>query len=184
MKRSLLFLGRKFTTLGIDPEEVAVSYPGNQQIVIRPGTLQTGFLFSQPAGATREDMHRSIVSLMMSLVGTEMSEDDNRSGEHHQSVADSFVNPLDAGYSNETPHYHYDPAQAGQLLGEAGWQAGPDGVRRDALRADRRRRIAARRSRSLAPVAAAGLCGLAHLCLDRGADTRHRVTRPRRAARQ
>ena len=76
----------------IDPEEVAVTYPGNQRIVIRPGTLQTGFLFSQPAGATREDMHRSIVSLVMSLVGTEMSEDDNRSGEHHQSFADSFVN--------------------------------------------------------------------------------------------
>jgi Tubulin like len=76
----------------VDPEEVAVSYPGNQRIVMRPGTLQTGFLFSQPAGATREDMHRSIVSLMMSLVGTEMSEEDNRSGEHHQSFADSFVN--------------------------------------------------------------------------------------------
>ena len=91
----------------VDPEEVAVSYPGNQQIVIRPGTLQTGFLFSQPAGATREDMHRSIVSLVMSLVGTEMSEDDNRSGEHHQSFADSFVNeathrqvPADNGIGN------------------------------------------------------------------------------------
>ncbi len=63
----------------IDPEEVAVNYPRNQRIVMRPGTLQTGFLFSQPAGATREDMHRSIVSLVMSLVGTEMSEEDDRS---------------------------------------------------------------------------------------------------------
>ena len=76
----------------VDSEEVQVTYPGNQQIIVRPGTLQTGFLFSQPAGATREDMHRSIVSLMMSLVGTEMSDDDNRAGEHHQSFADSFVN--------------------------------------------------------------------------------------------
>jgi hypothetical protein len=75
-----------------DPEEVAVTYPGNQLIVMRPGTLQTGFLFSQPAGATRGDMHRSIVSLVMSLVGTEMSEADNRSGDNHQSFADSFVN--------------------------------------------------------------------------------------------
>ena len=75
-----------------DPEEVAVAYPGDQRIVIRPGTVQTGFLFSQPAGASREDMHRSIVSLVMSLVGTEMSEDDDRLGEHHQSFADSFVN--------------------------------------------------------------------------------------------
>ena len=69
------------TTSGpLDPEEVAVSYPGNQRIVMRPGTVQTGFLFSQPAGANREDMHRSIVSLVMSLVGTEMAEVDDRSG--------------------------------------------------------------------------------------------------------
>jgi Tubulin like len=76
-----------------DSEDVAVTYPGHQRIVMRPGTLQTGFLFSQPAGATREDMHRSIVSLVLSLVGTEMSQDDAASkGEHHQSFADSFVN--------------------------------------------------------------------------------------------
>jgi hypothetical protein len=76
----------------VDPEEVAATYSGNQRIVMRPGTVQTGFLFSQPAGATREDMHRSIASLVMSLVGTEMSEADNQSGERHQSFADSFVN--------------------------------------------------------------------------------------------
>lgn len=76
----------------IDPEEVVVNYPGNLRIVMRPGTLQTGFLFSQPAGATRLDMHRSIVSLVMSLTGTEMSEDENPSAELHQSFADSFVN--------------------------------------------------------------------------------------------
>ncbi|HLK02411.1 MAG TPA: tubulin-like doman-containing protein, partial [Streptosporangiaceae bacterium] len=75
-----------------DPEEVSVNYPGNVRIVMAPGTLQTGFLFSQPAGATREDMHRSIVSLVMSLVGTEMSESDDQAGEQHQSFADSFVN--------------------------------------------------------------------------------------------
>jgi hypothetical protein len=76
----------------VTAEEVAVTYPDNTRLVMRPGTMQTGFLFSQPAGATREDMHRSISSLMLSLVGTEMSEDDNRNGEHHQSFADSFVN--------------------------------------------------------------------------------------------
>ena len=81
-----------FDQLPTDPEEVAVSYPRNQRIVMRPGTAQTGFLFSRPAGATREDMHRSIVSLVMSLVGTEVSEDDTRVGERHQSFADSFVN--------------------------------------------------------------------------------------------
>ena len=49
-----------------------------------------------------------------------------------QPVADSFVDPLDAGYSKETPHYRYDPAKAGQLLDEAGWRAESDGVRRNA----------------------------------------------------
>ena len=76
----------------IDPEEVMVYYPGSLRIVMRPGTVQTGFLFSQPAGATRQDMHRSIVSLVMSLAGTEMSENEDPSVEHHQSFADSFVN--------------------------------------------------------------------------------------------
>jgi peptide/nickel transport system substrate-binding protein len=49
-----------------------------------------------------------------------------------QPVARSFVNPLDAGYSAETPRYGYDPARAASLLDAAGWQAGADGVRRNA----------------------------------------------------
>jgi len=76
----------------IDPEEQAVYYPRNIHIVLRPGIVQTAFLFSRPHGATREDMHRSIVSLIMSLVGTGMTQDDNRPGEIHHSFADSFVN--------------------------------------------------------------------------------------------
>jgi tubulin-like protein len=76
----------------IDPEEVAVHYPRGQRIVLRTGLVQTGFLFSQPAGATREDMHRSIASLVMSLVGTDLPKDDHRTGQTHQSFADSFVN--------------------------------------------------------------------------------------------
>lgn len=72
-------------------EDVAVSYPDDTRIVMTPGTMQTGFLFAKPAGAQREDMHRSIASLVLSLVGTEMSTSD-RNGEHNQSFADSFVN--------------------------------------------------------------------------------------------
>jgi hypothetical protein len=76
----------------IDPEDVAVTYPGNERIDMRSGTVQTGFLFPPPAGASREDMHRSIVSLVMSLVGTEMPENDDWSGKRHESLIDSFVN--------------------------------------------------------------------------------------------
>ena len=76
----------------IDPEDIAVHYPGTPRIGLRTGTVQTGFLFSRPAAATREDMHRAIASLVMSLVGTEVTDDDQRSGVVPQSFADSFVN--------------------------------------------------------------------------------------------
>jgi hypothetical protein len=74
-----------------DPDEAAVTYPGNQRIAMRPGTAQTGILFSPPPDATREDMYRSIVSLVVSMVGTEMAEHDSQWGMAHQSFADSFV---------------------------------------------------------------------------------------------
>jgi peptide/nickel transport system substrate-binding protein len=38
-----------------------------------------------------------------------------------QKVADSFVNPLDRGFSADIPHYSYDPRRAAALLDEAGW---------------------------------------------------------------
>jgi peptide/nickel transport system substrate-binding protein len=49
-----------------------------------------------------------------------------------QAVADSSVNPLDWVYSDEVPHYSYDPVQAAALLDQAGLRLGSDGKRRDA----------------------------------------------------
>jgi peptide/nickel transport system substrate-binding protein len=49
-----------------------------------------------------------------------------------QAVADSFVEPLDAGYTDDVPKYPYDPAHAKQLLEDAGWHAQPDGTRKNA----------------------------------------------------
>jgi len=48
-----------------------------------------------------------------------------------QAVANSFVEPLDKGFTDDVPKYTYDPVRAGQLLEEAGWHAQPDGTRKN-----------------------------------------------------
>jgi len=40
----------------------------------------------------------------------------------------SVESPLSWAYNPNVRHYDYDPAKARQLLAQAGWQAGPDGV--------------------------------------------------------
>jgi len=79
----------------VDPEDLAVHYPGTPRIALTAGTVQTGFLFSRPGGATRRDMHRAIVSLVMSLIGTEATERDQHAGVVPASFAESWIN--DAG---------------------------------------------------------------------------------------
>ena len=49
-----------------------------------------------------------------------------------QPVADSFMNPLDLGYTADIPRYRHDPARADALLEAAGWAKGADGLRRNA----------------------------------------------------
>ncbi len=49
-----------------------------------------------------------------------------------QPVADSFVNPLDRGFSADTPRYRHDPKRAAVLLDEAGWKIQSGGLRGNA----------------------------------------------------
>jgi peptide/nickel transport system substrate-binding protein len=49
-----------------------------------------------------------------------------------QAVANSFVEPLDAGFTDDVPLHPFDPARARQLLDDAGWHAQPGGARRNA----------------------------------------------------
>jgi peptide/nickel transport system substrate-binding protein len=49
-----------------------------------------------------------------------------------QAVADSFVDPLDKGFTDDVPHYPYDPARAQQLLEDSGWHLQADGTRKNA----------------------------------------------------
>ncbi|MET9892843.1 tubulin-like doman-containing protein [Streptomyces sp. NPDC006465] len=72
-----------------------LEYPGGLAVHLRPSTAQTAFLFSRTSGIEREDLHRSVVSLVMSLLGTELGDDDGRThdSDHlYQSFADSFIN--------------------------------------------------------------------------------------------
>lgn len=78
----------------------AVQYPGLAEISLVPGTVQTGFLFSQPVGADRHDLHRSIASLVLSLIGTELEQETDHTGEPHQSFTDWWVN---AGNNRQSP---------------------------------------------------------------------------------
>jgi peptide/nickel transport system substrate-binding protein len=52
--------------------------------------------------------------------------------EGRQPVARTFVNPLDWMHDETVPAQGFDLARARQLLDEAGWRMGPDGIRRNA----------------------------------------------------
>jgi peptide/nickel transport system substrate-binding protein len=48
-----------------------------------------------------------------------------------QPVAATWVNPLEANFSPDAPGYAYDPGRARELLAQAGWQKGADGICRN-----------------------------------------------------
>lgn len=47
-------------------------------------------------------------------------------------LAHSDVHPMDTVFEADVPVYAYDPEEAARLLEAAGWQQGPDGIRRNA----------------------------------------------------
>ncbi|TQM84465.1 tubulin-like protein [Saccharothrix saharensis] len=75
---------------------LSVRYPDRAEIRLRASTVQTGFLFSMGSGVKRDDLHRSVVSLILSLIGTDMGGEGNslRYGDRrtYMSFADSFIN--------------------------------------------------------------------------------------------
>ncbi|MFL6118860.1 tubulin-like doman-containing protein [Actinophytocola sp.] len=74
---------------------LAVRYPDGDEIRLRASTVQTAFLFSLTAGMHRDDLHRSVVSLLLSLIGTDLpaeNEDGQYLDRNFQSFADSFIN--------------------------------------------------------------------------------------------
>jgi hypothetical protein len=78
---------------------VDVAYP-KRKIEIEPGIVQTGFLFSKTAGMEKEDIHRSIASLILSLISAQPPAEAGQQGQTYQSFADSFIN---AAATRNTP---------------------------------------------------------------------------------
>ncbi|MFE2755294.1 tubulin-like doman-containing protein [Actinosynnema sp. NPDC059335] len=74
---------------------LSVRYPTGGDLRLRAGTVQTGFLFSRSTGVEREDLHRSVVSLVFSLIGTGPTEavgQPQGTDRMYQSFADDFIN--------------------------------------------------------------------------------------------
>ncbi|GAA3868914.1 hypothetical protein GCM10022243_38140 [Saccharothrix violaceirubra] len=75
---------------------LSVRYPDRAEIHLRASTVQTAFLFGRGPGVRREDLHRSVVSLILSLVGTDVATDAEDARHATQqtfmSFADSFIN--------------------------------------------------------------------------------------------
>ncbi|MGW5114069.1 tubulin-like doman-containing protein [Streptomyces noursei] len=76
---------------------IGIRYPGATPIRLRTGILPTAFLFSPTAGIRQDDLRRSIVSLVMSLIGTELGDGRSRgrmtaADDDYQTFAASFIN--------------------------------------------------------------------------------------------
>ncbi|WP_020631970.1 tubulin-like doman-containing protein [Amycolatopsis alba] len=75
---------------------VSVRYPRLEQVQLLPNTIQTAFLFGRPVGGVRrDDLNRSMVSLMTSLIGagpTDQAGEDEGANRPYQSFADGFIN--------------------------------------------------------------------------------------------
>ncbi|MFI0421564.1 tubulin-like doman-containing protein [Spongiactinospora sp. 9N601] len=73
--------------------ELGVRYPVRGDTRLRTGTVQTAFLFTLPPGVEREDLHRSIASLVVSLAGTQPRlPGDGTEDRGDSSFADDFIN--------------------------------------------------------------------------------------------
>ncbi|MFD4138635.1 tubulin-like doman-containing protein [Streptomyces sp. NPDC058572] len=83
--------------LGDTAQESAlhIRYPGVHPIRLSTGMVPTAFLFSRTAGIRPDDLRRSIVSLVMSLIGTELGDGTGprgRADDDYQTFAASFIN--------------------------------------------------------------------------------------------
>ncbi len=77
-----------------DEKKFKITYPGGgQPLYIKPGTIQTAHLFRRPDAIEPEDLYRSIVELLLSMISTQAdSESDDGGIEPPMSFAQQFLN--------------------------------------------------------------------------------------------
>jgi hypothetical protein len=88
--------GAEIGDVDLDPA-LQIRYPGSPPLRLRTGILPTAFLFSSTAGIRQDDLRRSIVSLVLSLIGTELGDGGSRgtrsrADDDFQTFAASFIN--------------------------------------------------------------------------------------------
>jgi hypothetical protein len=91
--------GNTLNARGIEGAQ-EIRYPGRNAVRLRPSTVQTAVLFGGSDGVQRDDLHRSMVTLVLSLIGSDLTRDDGEgrvTTRNFQSFADSFINDVDRG---------------------------------------------------------------------------------------
>jgi hypothetical protein len=70
-----------------------IRYPVLGEIALSPGIIPTAFLFSLPRSVERDDLHRSVVSFVMSQVSTGLASDSDEVLDRlYQSFSEQFIN--------------------------------------------------------------------------------------------
>ncbi|MGY4738115.1 tubulin-like doman-containing protein [Streptomyces sp. ATMOS53] len=74
------------------PDPTAMRYPQMHPVRLRAGTVPTAFLFSPTAGIRPDDLRRSMVSLVMSLIGTDLGDTARGTDHDDQTFSSNFIN--------------------------------------------------------------------------------------------
>ncbi|MDX3249039.1 tubulin-like doman-containing protein [Streptomyces sp. ME18-1-4] len=74
------------------PDPTAMRYPQMHPVRLRTGTVPTAFLFSPTAGIRPDDLRRSMVSLVMSLIGTDLGDTARGTDHDDQTFSSNFIN--------------------------------------------------------------------------------------------
>ena len=74
---------------------VSVRYPASEVVQLPPSMIQTAFLFGRPVGGVRrDDLHRSMASLILSFIGSAHPDEQTTPGMRtsYPTFADDFIN--------------------------------------------------------------------------------------------